>query len=82
MHPAEARDLGIGAVAPAGQGALLRWLVANLVAERERWALWVPVGVGTGVGLYFWLTVEPPFWLGPAIAAAAMIGDSSSPKTG
>src|SRR5690242_18640674 len=50
-------------------GQAWRWLAANFIAERERWALWLPVFVGAGVGIYFWLTVEPPLWLGPLAAA-------------
>ncbi|HVU21100.1 MAG TPA: hypothetical protein VHE09_10240, partial [Rhizomicrobium sp.] len=30
------------------------------MAERERWPLWLPVGFGTGIGLYFSLSIEPP----------------------
>ncbi|MCZ6522592.1 MAG: hypothetical protein O7A68_01835, partial [Alphaproteobacteria bacterium] len=37
-----------------------------LLAERERWLLWLPVFLGLGVGLYFLLPVEPPPWLGAA----------------
>jgi competence protein ComEC len=36
-----------------------------LVAERGRWALWLPVFMGAGIGAYFWLTWEPPAWLAP-----------------
>src|SRR5947209_18315065 len=44
------------------------------VAERGRWALWIPALLGTGIGLYFMLTVEPPGWIGPmAIAGAALL---------
>ena len=35
-------------------------LVGLLDAERERWALWLPVGLGIGVIGYFGLTAEPP----------------------
>ena len=45
---------------------LLSWLVANLLAERERWLLWLPVGLGTGIAAYFALPLEPPLWLGAA----------------
>jgi competence protein ComEC len=49
-----------------------------LLAERERWILWLPVFMGLGVGIYFLLPVEPPFWLGPLALvvgfAAAMLG--------
>jgi competence protein ComEC len=40
----------------------VRFLVAMLkpaLAERDRWALWLPVGLGTGVGIYFALPFEP-----------------------
>ena len=30
--------------------------------ERGRWAAWVPVLFGTGIGLYFLLPFEPPLW--------------------
>jgi len=35
-----------------------------LVGERERWALWLPVFLGMGIGLYFALPFEPPLWAG------------------
>ncbi|MEO3430072.1 ComEC/Rec2 family competence protein [Pelagibius sp. CAU 1746] len=38
----------------------------NLLAERGRWPLWVPVLLGAGIGAYFWSPSEPPAWLGPA----------------
>jgi competence protein ComEC len=41
-------------------------LLAALAAERDRWALWVPVLLGCGIGLYFALLREPPVWLGGA----------------
>src|ERR1700761_685063 len=44
-------------------------LLPRLLAERERWGLWLPVGFACGIGLYFALPVEPWPWLG-AIAAA------------
>ena len=31
--------------------------------ERDRWVLWLPVGVGSGICLYFWLPSEPSLWL-------------------
>ena len=49
-----------------------QWLAANFIAERERWALWLPVFVGVGIGIYFWLTVEPPLWLGLLLVALTM----------
>ena len=46
-------------------------LVAPLLAERERWPLWLPVFLGIGIGAYFWLAVEPPPALGATLLAAA-----------
>jgi competence protein ComEC len=72
MQPAEATGGGIplGPAMPRHRlGDVARWLAENLIAERERWALWVPVLVGIGIGIYFWLTVEPPLWLGAGAAA-------------
>ncbi|HUT48007.1 MAG TPA: hypothetical protein VM325_01595 [Alphaproteobacteria bacterium] len=40
--------------------------------ERERWALWIPVGLGLGIGLYFALPEEPAGWLGAAASIAAL----------
>ncbi len=45
--------------------AAWQWLGATLALERERWALWLPVAFGAGIGSYFALPVEPPRWLGP-----------------
>ncbi len=50
----------------------------RLLAERERWPLWLPVFLGTGVGLYFALPSEPPSWLGPvAMVLAGLAGLAS-----
>ncbi len=48
-----------------------RWLLDRLEAERDRWALWLPVGFALGVGVYFGLDFEPPGWLGAAVLAGA-----------
>jgi competence protein ComEC len=70
------RSLGLpsptpGSAAGAGRwrslaGDLAPWLVARLLEERERWLLWLPVAMGTGVALYFALPAEPPLWPGAA----------------
>lgn len=44
-----------------------------LLAERDRWLLWLPVALGTGVALYFALAAEPPLWLGPAVGAGLLL---------
>jgi competence protein ComEC len=45
-------------------------LLAQLLAERERWGLWLPVGFALGIGLYFGLEGEPWPWLGAVLALA------------
>jgi competence protein ComEC len=49
-------------------------LALHLEAERDRWALWVPVIYGTGIAAYFQLTVEPGLVaaLAPLVAALAL----------
>ncbi|MCZ6482245.1 MAG: DUF4131 domain-containing protein [Alphaproteobacteria bacterium] len=63
-------------VARAGAAVLLPalagWAGETLAAERERWLLWLPVGVGLGTAIYFTLTHEPPLWLGLAGMALAL----------
>ncbi len=58
------------AAAKAAVRRLLGHLVAQFAAERERWELWFPVGLGFGIAFYFWLPSEPPLWLGVGVAAA------------
>ena len=56
-------------------GNLGAWLIDRLTAERDRWALWLPVAFGAGIGIYFSLDSEPPAWLGVAgFASAVMLG--------
>lgn len=43
-------------------------------AERSRWALWLPIGLGLGIALYFLLPREPPDWSGAAAIAVALAG--------
>jgi competence protein ComEC len=74
MPSVDAGDLARGETWPRRRlVAPWRWLIVNLLAERERWPLWVPVLVGAGIGAYFWLTVEPPLVPALAIAAAALM---------
>jgi competence protein ComEC len=53
-----------------------RWLIAQLERQSERWALWVPVALGGGAGLYFALLREPQTWIALALlpVVAAMLG--------
>ena len=50
------------------------WITAALLAERDRWLLWLPVFLGAGTGLYFGLQFEPPPWIGPALLGLAILG--------
>ena len=47
-------------------------LLTQLEAERDRWALWLPVAIGLGVGIYFLLPTEPPIWIGGVVALLAL----------
>lgn len=49
------------------------WILEQLDAERGRWMLWLPVALGLGIALYYELPTEPTFWLGPALAAGALV---------
>jgi competence protein ComEC len=49
-------------------------LAAAVGTEGERQALWLPVCFGSGIALYFALTVEPPWWPGPALMLAGTAG--------
>ncbi len=59
--------------APFVVGAWPAMALAALHAERERWALWLPVGLGVGVGAYFALPVEPAPWIGPTCLGLALL---------
>lgn len=48
-------------------------LLKQLEAERDRWALWLPVAIGLGVGIYFLLPTEPPLWSGSIVAIVALV---------
>ncbi|HEY9080718.1 ComEC/Rec2 family competence protein [Magnetovibrio sp.] len=39
------------------------------IGDRERWPLWLPVLLGSGIEIYFSLPSEPPLWAGWATAA-------------
>lgn len=56
--------------------------LASVLAERDRWALWLPAALGAGVGLYFALPIEPAAWAGAGLVAIALglwIGVRRSP---
>ncbi|MEE8563321.1 MAG: DUF4131 domain-containing protein [Alphaproteobacteria bacterium] len=56
---------------PRGGGPVRR-LARAFAAERERWPLWVPVGIGGGVAGYFVLPFEPAAAWAPALLIAAL----------
>jgi competence protein ComEC len=51
-----------------GRFSLGQALLAALLAEQERWILWLPVGLGAGIALYFALPAEPALWPAPLLA--------------
>ncbi|HSZ74598.1 MAG TPA: ComEC/Rec2 family competence protein [Rhizomicrobium sp.] len=51
----------------------LLWLRNSARAERDRWALWLPVGMGAGIGIYFALPSEPPLWSAFAFAGIGIV---------
>jgi competence protein ComEC len=53
---------------------LPRWRpLAAATAERERWALWLPAGLATGIAIYFALPTEPGFALGIGLGLAGVL---------
>ena len=63
------QNLALAAVADVG--ASCRDCFFN---ERERWALWLPVMLGVGIGIYFLLPAEPDPWVAViAILTAATV---------
>ena len=66
------RWLWLAFTAPTELPRHLDTLRACLVAERERWSLWLPVLFGAGVAAYFALSIEPPAWLAPIWCLASI----------
>ncbi|TAN56460.1 MAG: ComEC family competence protein, partial [Magnetospirillum sp.] len=50
----------------------------RLMAERERWPLWLPVVLGGGIGIYFALAFEPPLWLGPLVGIGLAVAATAA----
>lgn len=55
----------------AGPHRAVRWL-EPFAAQRDRWALWIPVLFGAGIAVYFTLPAEPAIWSGAAVLAAGL----------
>lgn len=49
-------------------------LTDTVAADRDRWVLWIPIGVGGGIAAYFALPAEPVRWIGIAAVAAILTG--------
>lgn len=62
------RGLSLSAV-----GKSAAWLRTQLIEEKPRWAVWLPVGFGTGIGLYFAAPVEPALWPAATLAIVAAV---------
>lgn len=72
--PGELVDVDRAPSAPSSlAAALLQRLGATILAERERWLLWLPVLLGVGIGTYFWLDSEPAMWIGPGVLALSAV---------
>ncbi|MGB1547644.1 MAG: DUF4131 domain-containing protein, partial [Alphaproteobacteria bacterium] len=52
---------------------LARFIFENLARERENWPLWLPVGFGFGIAVYFLLATEPPLWFALVVAGAPIL---------
>ncbi len=65
------------AAAPDAAGRVTAWLARQLLAERERWVLWLPVAYGVGTAVYFWLPEEPSAIIGPLGIVVAMVAGYS-----
>ena len=70
MMSAANRSAALSRVVHIGLTAFL----ARLSRERDRWPLLVPVFLGTGIGIYFTLPLEPPIWAGMAGTCVLAIG--------
>jgi competence protein ComEC len=55
-----------------------RFLYRSFLAERERWALWLPVALAGGVALYFSLPFEPPFAFAVGLGVAAILAGAAA----
>jgi len=51
-----------------------------LVAERGRWPLWLPVGFGIGIAIYFSRLEEPPLTLGLLMVLGSVAGALAIPR--
>ncbi len=45
----------------------------SFLAERDRWALWLPAALGLGIGIYFALDAEPSLYLAVGFGGAGLL---------
>jgi competence protein ComEC len=60
-------------VAAAGLGRGVRLCGAALLAERDRWPLWIPVVLALGIGIYFALPDEPQTTIAYGLGLAGLM---------
>jgi competence protein ComEC len=65
------RVLGEDAAGPVWLRRFRHALQADFIAQRDRFALWIPVLFGAGIAVYFSVTVEPAPWAGAGAAGAS-----------
>jgi len=56
----------------------------SMLAERERWALWLPAALAAGIAVYFALSTEPPVPLAIDLGVAGLLAGAAaalSPET-
>ena len=73
------------AVAGAGPGLAARWFHHLAEAERQRFAPWLAVALGSGVLVYFALPSEPPAgaaWVAPPLVLLAVLVGMARPAAG
>ncbi len=63
----------VGDVALEPRRTFIAVLSERLLAERERWPLWLPVLMGGGIAVYFMLDQEPARWIGGLVLALAIV---------
>ncbi|MGE3142537.1 MAG: hypothetical protein AB7L65_04400, partial [Hyphomonadaceae bacterium] len=50
-----------------------------LAAQRDRWILWLPIGVVAGAAAWLSAPVNPPLWLGAgALASGALLAGAAA----